>query len=276
MENKLIILATVIIASIVNISGQPNYFPLVSGNYWEYITETNYLYKYQVFTDTVIENRQFFKYGRSEYVEYHLRWENSGKLYAYNTYVSKEYLWFDFSLKEGDTCFINDGFDDYYAIVLSDSLTVETEKGTFENCKFVHFFSPFMTDSDKWYYFAPEVGIIKMSGAWLPQMSLIDCGIELPTHLNQRNQAFSLENLNCYPNPFRNEISISINVNSLTNCRIEVYDSKGRIIKEIHNGILGIGKHDFFLREKAIQPNIYFVVLSNEDERIIKKILLMK
>jgi len=115
MKNKLILLVIIISTSVVNISAIPNYFPLVNGNYWEYTTENGYTYNYQVFSDTTIENRQYFKYGTSkEYPEYHFRWENTGKLYAYNNNVSEEYLWFDFSLNEGDTCFINDGFDEYW------------------------------------------------------------------------------------------------------------------------------------------------------------------
>jgi len=277
MKKKLIILVSIIITTVLNISAISCYFPLVSGNYWEYLTETDYTYKYQVFTDTVIENKQYFKYGTSEkYPEYYFRWENSGKVYAYNNYASKEYLWFDFALNEGDTCFVNTGFDSYYAIVLSENLSVETEKGTFLNCKFIHFFSPDLTDSDTWYYFAPDIGIIKMSGAWLPLMSLADYKAELVTNSNSREQDFTIQTLNCYPNPFYNKIKISVDIENMTNSNINIYNQNGQLIENIYSGILGIGKHDFFWNALDIKSNIYFVALNNENNKISKKIILLK
>jgi hypothetical protein len=82
--------------------------------------------------------------------------------------------------------------------------------------------------------------------------------------------------LNCYPNPFRDGIFISINTKSPNISKIEIYDSEGRMFKEIHRGFLDIGKYDFFLSAEAMQPNIYFVVLSNENERLTKKIVLLE
>lgn len=257
----------------MNLLAIPNYFPLTIGNYWEY--DNNY--KYQIFSDSVINGKQFFKYGKSEeFPDYYLRNDNSGNIYAYSFALSEEYLWLDFNMGVGDTCIYNNGYDTYYAEIIEDSISIETEVGIFNNCKLVICYIPNMVDSDIWYYFAPDVGIVKMLGAWLPSMKLIDYEIDISTKIESITKPQIEYSFDCFPNPFKNKVNISVNIEQTTNCNITIYNQNGQLVEYLHSGILEIGKHELFWIAKDIIPDLYFIILHIGDKRITHKVVLLE
>ena len=80
-----------------------------------------------------------------------------------------------------------------------------------------------------------------------------------------------LNSIKIYPNPFTNEISIDFNNILKSSVKVEVRNKLGILIKEVvieaNNSINKI------VLPKNLPSGIYFVVISNEKEIVVKKIL---
>ena len=72
-----------------------------------------------------------------------------------------------------------------------------------------------------------------------------------------------------YPNPFNNELSVSVELIRTLNLDISVYDVGGRIVDTLHTGDLGAGEYIFTW--DALRSGIYFMVFKGGSNRVVHK-----
>jgi len=100
------------------------------------------------------------------------------------------------------------------------------------------------------------------------------------THQSNLNIAGELEkpfSLNSiYPNPFNPQINISFFNPNQSEIMINVYDLNGRLVEQIHRGLLSYGNHNFVWNAEKYSSGIYLVSLSSEKHSISSKISLIK
>ncbi len=84
---------------------------------------------------------------------------------------------------------------------------------------------------------------------------------------NQTN----LENIEIYPNPFANEISINFNTQLTSITRVEIRNSVGVLIREKE---IDINNSNFKIElNEELSAGIYFMVISNDKETIVRKLI---
>ncbi len=80
--------------------------------------------------------------------------------------------------------------------------------------------------------------------------------------------------IDVYPNPFKNNLNIKIEIKT-GHTYLKVVDSSGRDIKEITNKKLKYGSHEFLFDGSYLKNGLYFILLENEGRRsgvsVIKK-----
>ncbi len=250
-----------------------NYFPLVEGNTWEY----NEIYLYQVFDTVSFNGLTYIKYGESEEnPDFYFRWDSIGKLYAYNTFLNEEYLWFDFNLKMGDTCEIAFGDPDYIGIVQVEGIWVETPAGLFKRCIKVLFDIPQSIDDEYWYYFAPEIGIVKMTGAWMPEMNLTSYdvsildGVEF-VFVNSPKIDFII-----YPNPLLENTVLNIKSDENIQAEVVIYSLYGTKVKSVFNGLLTKGVNKIPVDNISLYQGIYIIRIITQLDNYEKKVIFLK
>lgn len=79
---------------------------------------------------------------------------------------------------------------------------------------------------------------------------------------------------NLYPNPTKNRATLDLNVLVLENYEVNVYDSQGRLVKNVFSGKLESGLKSFKLNMNSHENGIYYVQIvtdsQNESLKIIK------
>ena len=98
----------------------------------------------------------------------------------------------------------------------------------------------------------------------------------------------SLENIpeklsirHAHPNPFNNSVLISFEIPNSKNVNLSIFDMKGRNIRQINLGVLGIGLHKVLWDGKNdlgndLPSGVYMAVLEIDDEFNVQKISLVK
>ncbi len=76
-----------------------------------------------------------------------------------------------------------------------------------------------------------------------------------------------------FPNPFPEQICISLNLISAVNLGIEVIDSYGNKIYQITNGMKPAGEHTFSYEPGNIPPGLYFLRITAGSQVTTKKII---
>ena len=84
-----------------------------------------------------------------------------------------------------------------------------------------------------------------------------------------------------YPNPFNNSVSISFEIPNSKNVDLTIFDMKGRSVRQLNLGVLGIGSHKVLWDGKnnlgnELPSGIYMAVLEIGDEFNVQKISLVK
>jgi hypothetical protein len=84
-----------------------------------------------------------------------------------------------------------------------------------------------------------------------------------------------------YPNPFNPSTSIPVTILSNTYTRLSVYNSNGKLVKEIQNGLLQPGQYIFKWngsneKNMAVSAGTYIYKLSHGNNTIVRKMILLK
>ena len=96
---------------------------------------------------------------------------------------------------------------------------------------------------------------------------------------NQIPKSFSV--VDVYPNPFNPQVNFNLQVAESKSYNLEVFDMMGRLVKNIHTGILVPGNYTFswngrLNNSSQASSGTYFLVVSNDASSSVNKMLLLK
>ncbi|MBL7136375.1 MAG: T9SS type A sorting domain-containing protein [Candidatus Marinimicrobia bacterium] len=81
---------------------------------------------------------------------------------------------------------------------------------------------------------------------------------------------------NPFPNPFNNTTAISFTTANLSYIKINIFDIRGTLIKQLFSGYLNKGDHNLAWNAINHSSGIYIIKLATDNEYDIKKVLLIK
>jgi spore coat protein A len=82
--------------------------------------------------------------------------------------------------------------------------------------------------------------------------------------------------LKLMPNPFNSYATIQFNLSALTRVSINLYDSKGSLLKNIFTGDRSAGSQRFTIDGGSLANGVYFCEMILNDQRVLRKIVLQK
>jgi len=83
-------------------------------------------------------------------------------------------------------------------------------------------------------------------------------------------------NLKTFPNPFSNEVDISLNLKENQNAEISIYSLNGKKISVLQSGELNKGKHNFTWDASAFPAGIYIYSVKTNSSNYTGKLVLTK
>ena len=93
--------------------------------------------------------------------------------------------------------------------------------------------------------------------------------------LNATGNAASVE-LKIAPNPFNSRLVVEVNLKTESLVVLNIYDSKGGVVKQIYKGKAATGIKQFSLDASGWSNGTYFLELIAGDEQITRKLVLQK
>ena len=103
--------------------------------------------------------------------------------------------------------------------------------------------------------------------------------VEYCPELELSNKGYILNDFNIkevYPNPFNPSTSITYNLESNENIKIEIYDIKGNLISTLYDGFQFIGTHQITWHADNHPSGIYFISLNSPQSQSVQKVILQK
>jgi len=79
-----------------------------------------------------------------------------------------------------------------------------------------------------------------------------------------------------YPNPFNPETNISFSIDHRAYVTLDIFDLRGRWVKNVYNGIKNPGEYKVSVKLNGLGSGVYYYVLRDEKNRHIKKMTLLK
>lgn len=103
-------------------------------------------------------------------------------------------------------------------------------------------------------------------------MSYLEDTVDIVVESDKVDDGPNLEfKLNAFPNPTRNNATVSLEVIESANYLVEVYDMSGRLIQSIYNGELSAGIQQFEVQLQDQQAGMYIVrTVSGEQQKTFK------
>ncbi|MBN1760576.1 MAG: hypothetical protein JW863_19770 [Chitinispirillaceae bacterium] len=150
-------------------------FPLEVGNRWDLVAVRDGAFMnevhYEVTGNRIVDGRHqvilSIRYGPDdEPYNDTLEMEENGNVRFSDNSFGGRYL--DFSLSDGDTYESGE-----YMVTVKNPFTLETPRGTYENCIDFYFDVEDCKDEETGFTFAPGIGLVRAYGAWG-----MDCRLE--------------------------------------------------------------------------------------------------
>jgi hypothetical protein len=79
-----------------------------------------------------------------------------------------------------------------------------------------------------------------------------------------------------YPNPFNSATEISFEIPYSGQVSLKIYDIAGRLVDIVYEGNLSAGRHKFRFFGNGLSSGVYLMELKQEDNKSMKKIVLVK
>ncbi len=79
-----------------------------------------------------------------------------------------------------------------------------------------------------------------------------------------------------YPNPFNPQTTIFLNLKEDSEAVLKIYNIKGQSVETIFQGHLEAGEHKFIWNAADCSSGIYFLKYASQDEKKVKKLILLK
>ena len=143
-------------------------FPLTVGNRWDLVAVRDDAFlselHYEVTGNQIVEGRRLvilsIQYGPDdEPFNDTLEMEENGNMRFSDNSFGGRHL--DFSRSDGDTYESGE-----YTVTVKNPFTLETPRGTFENCIDFYFDVVGCADEESGFTFAPGIGLVRVYGAW--------------------------------------------------------------------------------------------------------------
>ncbi len=133
-------------------------------------------------------------------------------------------------------------------------------------------FSPKLKDIDKGKIFIAKIFLYKGE---MDLEGLIDNEQDQPMQ-KDNNSNNDIQTMN-FPNPFTEKTTITVATNSVKNLKITIIDSRGNLIKDLFNGKLSPGKHDYeFIPKSGSVAGSYFVEINGNGIKTSHKMIYKK
>lgn len=99
-----------------------------------------------------------------------------------------------------------------------------------------------------------------------------------PSYINENTKRDNdiLTGFNAFPNPFNSETNISYSIGEASLIKVEIYDSLGRLIKNLENEFKPAGSYTLKWNAGSLASGKYFCCISGTDFSLSKGILLIK
>jgi len=99
--------------------------------------------------------------------------------------------------------------------------------------------------------------------------------VDVDTMMNDSITAFStidfpLSKLSVFPNPITVNSKILVELQESKFANISIYNTNGKLIKVVHEGLLGIGENYFEIPDLHLPDHLYFVVLEMPSSRLVQ------
>ena len=98
------------------------------------------------------------------------------------------------------------------------------------------------------------------------------------SNLNLKNESFPnvISITKLWPNPFNATISIEYLVNVKKRVRIQIFNNKGNLVKTLTDKTMRNGIHNVRWEPLSESSGIYYVVISSDGNKIVKKMIYLK
>lgn len=101
---------------------------------------------------------------------------------------------------------------------------------------------------------------------------------QIPEKITELPTTFSLTN---YPNPFNPETNFTYSLPEMTNIKMKIYNSQGKIVRTIHEGIKAAGNYSSKWNGindsgQQVSSGVYYVIMELPDRIISRKLILTR
>ena len=303
---KNIILFIFIYASILGAQADSSlfsYYPLETGNYWEYELlfinwpDIQYEYSYQsneVLGDTVMSNGLKYKIFEirsipdtlAPYYLFERIDSSNANVYQFNSsglFATDEYLIDSLASLLNDSCKASRDFptEQEYTLTICYDISKDTITGFNKNTKYFCNLSwiPGMS-----YGLSKDIGLTqsRIGEFWVTYQRLEYArvrGVEygIPVKIKTVNPVIKgYEVKQNYPNPFNPITIVEYYLPHKEYIEIILFNSLGQRIRRIYSGVQNAGNHYFVIEGKNLPSGIYYYQLKTDEFQSTKKCLLLK
>jgi len=79
-----------------------------------------------------------------------------------------------------------------------------------------------------------------------------------------------------YPNPFNPNTTIRFSIDKRLNTSLKIFDISGHLVETLISDDLLVGEHEINWNASEFSSGVYFAKLSQSDNTIVKKLILLK
>jgi hypothetical protein len=278
-----------------------DWFPMQTGNYWEYMAGTIMGPKYfsvKIIGDTLMPNSKEYKIFYKKYFDtssdfvWYFR-KDSNKVYRYigNSISCMEYKYLDFMIEDSMiwlTCptvieYARGIASTFYDNTYYNFLQKSNEAKQFEDV-YVDSADTIWTPSDGSFPIVLNRGLgivwhfLFNDGSYYLQGAIIN-GVKLGVITDVRKEENnSLENfyLNSYPNPFNSTTNFSISLPTSDFTELSVYNILGQKIVTLLEEFKSAGSYNIQFNANHLSSGIYLAVLKQNKLILKEKVILLK
>ena len=266
--------------SLAQVANPSSYFPVELDNWWSLAAiddsrpdappDTFYLATHRFVEELTIDQVIYYRLSVPIINSDTLRSDAEGRIWSYAQ--EQERLLFDFTAPDESSytyAFLPENAADsiHYGVHVRRDLAITTYVGVFDDCIRFPFDIPEMIDDEISYTFAPDVGLVMISGAWA-YGALISAqvgnrtfatAVEEKPDLASRGVALSL-----YPNPIKSEGWLEIEAVLPGQIEVSVYDMLGRKVQTVVSTHASVGLHRYRLDVHSLVKAVYVVAVKHE------------
>jgi len=270
------------------------HYPLNVGDFWEYQYSPAFRETEEVIADTLMPNSQVYRTIRQEvFGQITLKFQRvstENELFQYDRFETDENLFFKLSFKAGDTwngssfvaadsgffkvAFISDTTlwaQNFKYAVIQDFALPDSTRPIAPNDYYI-------ADSLGIFFHAFEGGFSELKGAIINGKKF---GVITTVEGEEEILPKSLVLEQNYPNPFNDSTTVSFELPTTTDVKVEIYDMLGNQVTVLVNQNLNVGQHEVQWDGKnnlgrAVSSGLYIVAVTAENSVQVKKALLLK